>query len=610
MPDREAAQSLFQRASREAQAGSLRQARASCEQALELEPANPAGLQLMATICWHLGDAQQAQLMLRQSLAANPHQPGAWYELGNMLDAQQQDAAALDAFERAVQHDPGFADAWLKLGIKQAETGHLQQAQHSLQQTLKLRPGDIRAFYTLGQVREDSDDTAGAMECYQQALVVEPDNAHLLHSLGIVYRRRDCREQALECYAKALAVDSQNPRLWQSQGHVLSELGRIDEARRSYQHSLQLQPDALDVHDCLNNLYWQYGMHEHYLQSYPVAIQSQPHSLALRLHYAEALSQVAEWDAAAEVLNRAQQEIGSQAASDPALHRLSGQILASKGLIEQAQRSFTTAISLAPMDIRSREAIARLLIVEEQYPQALEHIEAVAGHSPLNQSLIAYRSLCWRLLGDPREASVNDYQHFIKAYKIALPPGYRNHREFNLAVNQCLDELHNTRVHPLGQTLREGTQTQGNLFNRKSREIQEVRQSIEQSVREYIDSLERQAGHPLLGRKSAHFRFSDSWSCRLSEQGYHTNHIHPQGWISSCYYVSLPQAVHTSEDQQGWIKFGETNLKLGSRERVARCIQPQEGLLVLFPSYMFHGTVPFSSAETRTTIAFDVVPHE
>jgi hypothetical protein len=30
--------------------------------------------------------------------------------------------------------------------------------------------------------------------------------------------------------------------------------------------------------------------------------------------------------------------------------------------------------------------------------------------------------------------------------------------------------------------------------------------------------------------------------------------------------------------------------------------------MVLFPSYMWHGTVPFRSPTPRTTIAFDVVP--
>ncbi len=36
--------------------------------------------------------------------------------------------------------------------------------------------------------------------------------------------------------------------------------------------------------------------------------------------------------------------------------------------------------------------------------------------------------------------------------------------------------------------------------------------------------------------------------------------------------------------------------------------QPVVGHLALFPSYFWHGTVPFQSADDRLTIAFDVVP--
>jgi hypothetical protein len=39
-----------------------------------------------------------------------------------------------------------------------------------------------------------------------------------------------------------------------------------------------------------------------------------------------------------------------------------------------------------------------------------------------------------------------------------------------------------------------------------------------------------------------------------------------------------------------------------------RLVQPEVGTLVLFPSYMWHGTVPFESAEPRITVAFDLLP--
>ena len=99
---------------------------------------------------------------------------------------------------------------------------------------------------------------------------------------------------------------------------------------------------------------------------------------------------------------------------------------------------------------------------------------------------------------------------------------------------------------------------------------------------------------------------SGSWSCRLHSGGFHDNHVHHKGWISSAYYVALPDA--TRESEQGWLKFGESNIALGERDRPERLVQPVVGKLVLFPSYYWHGTVPFASNDPRMTVAFDVVP--
>lgn len=60
--------------------------------------------------------------------------------------------------------------------------------------------------------------------------------------------------------------------------------------------------------------------------------------------------------------------------------------------------------------------------------------------------------------------------------------------------------------------------------------------------------------------------------------------------------------------RQGWIKFGEPGFDVGLSNPIRRMIQPVPGRLVLFPSFMWHGTVPFTDDARRTTIAFDVVP--
>ena len=86
------------------------------------------------------------------------------------------------------------------------------------------------------------------------------------------------------------------------------------------------------------------------------------------------------------------------------------------------------------------------------------------------------------------------------------------------------------------------------------------------------------------------------------------NHLHPEGWISSCYYVTVPRETDDPETRNGWIKFGEPSFDLPLKNPVRRAVQPIPGRLVLFPSYMWHGTIPLRAPSPRTTIAFDAVP--
>jgi len=117
-----------------------------------------------------------------------------------------------------------------------------------------------------------------------------------------------------------------------------------------------------------------------------------------------------------------------------------------------------------------------------------------------------------------------------------------------------------------------------------------------------------QEDHPLTGRRGTGFTFAGSWSSRLQTQGFHANHIHPQGWISSCYYVAVPDVTLDRTAKQGWIKFGQPSFETAMDDTMRRAIQPVPGRLILFPSYMWHGTIPFRAPAARTTIAFDAVP--
>ena len=115
--------------------------------------------------------------------------------------------------------------------------------------------------------------------------------------------------------------------------------------------------------------------------------------------------------------------------------------------------------------------------------------------------------------------------------------------------------------------------------------------------------------HPFLVQPPKKFTLT-IWAVMLSAQGYQIAHIHPDAWLSGVYYAQVPESV-TAEDKShaGWIAFADTASMLdGAPDPKTRLIRPEEGLMVLFPSYFYHSTIPFEADETRISVSFDLMP--
>lgn len=213
-----------------------------------------------------------------------------------------------------------------------------------------------------------------------------------------------------------------------------------------------------------------------------------------------------------------------------------------------------------------------------------------------------YAAIAWRLAGDARSDWLEADPRLVATIDLSGLPSLDR-------LAALLRSLHIAKGEYLDQSVRGGTQTDGPLFSRIDPMVRAVRSEVTAAIGRYIANLpDHDSAHPLLRhRRDRRVRFAGSWSVRLRNAGYHTNHVHPQGWISSALYVALPARQPGESAEAGWLTLGEPQAALGLGLGPARLIEPQEGRLVLFPSWMWHGTRPFADGE-RLTIAFDVAP--
>jgi hypothetical protein len=210
-------------------------------------------------------------------------------------------------------------------------------------------------------------------------------------------------------------------------------------------------------------------------------------------------------------------------------------------------------------------------------------------------------------MNEPAYAQLYDYERLVRAYDLEPPSGWRSMAELNQALVGTLGARHRFATHPLDQSLRNGSQTARSLLTERDAAIQALLSAFAAPIANYRAAIGDAADHPLSARNRGEVQFAGCWSVELRREGFHVNHIHPQGWLSSAYYVSVPSEVSDVNAKSGWIKFGEPGLP-GPRLAAEHYVQPRAGRLVLFPSYMWHGTNAIHGAEPRLTVAFDAVP--
>ena len=102
-----------------------------------------------------------------------------------------------------------------------------------------------------------------------------------------------------------------------------------------------------------------------------------------------------------------------------------------------------------------------------------------------------------------------------------------------------------------------------------------------------------------------HYSMS-AWYVLMGQGGHLTLHNHPAGWLSGVIYLEIP----TRKGNEANIEFGlqGNNLPIVNQDYPKEIYQVTEGDLVMFPSSLFHRTVPFYGKGNRLCISFDVNP--
>ena len=534
---------------------------------------------------WHLlavaaGAVRDLPLALtgaQEAVRWLPTHAEVWANLGTIRLVVRDPGAAVDAFERALALEPGRVDVILRLARALVEAGRRSDARARLQAVVDgagEASTELRreVWLSLAELELLEGQWRQAEVIADRLLLREADDvgalqlkARALQAVGAI--------EAAQRAANRAAELSPVPSVRWLQASIMA--ASPDRAERLRALELAQQADLRQL---------EAGLVE--------ALQAELH-LGLG-HYQDAIG-AAERAVAAQATRPDWWAHGIDAAQ----------------AIGGPQRALM-AIETAPQVVQASAEIgvrrARQLLALGRAGEALNTVDRVLRVAPQDQEAIAMRGLALDRLGHPAEAQRwLACEAFVQASRPAAPSGFRGTEEFLSTLGTEIRRHPTLRTDPLGGPARRAAQT-GELLEKGGVAAQGLARMIEGEIETFLRRLKPDPSRPFLRRLPSRYRLR-FWGNRMEAGGELAPHLHPGRWLSGVYFVKLPVSLGTRPNEPaGWLEFNRPPLPLPEASTsTLRVIRPEEGVLLLYPAYLWHRTVPFAGMGERISVSFDLL---
>ena len=444
-------------------------------------------------------------------------------------------------------------------------------------------------------------DLTAALEPQRRLTQLYPQRRSGWHNLAATLGDLGLAAEAEAAARRSLSIPPNAPETFLVLGRSLQSQGRYDEAEAAFLKALALRPTYPDAHRDLAQLRW---MRTGDSGRALAELDAAGPNAELTLIRASVLEFAGDLDAASRLLTQALAREPGHMALRLAASNLDLTMGRTASALDHARWIYSATPNRSPAVLAP---LIQAMLASGQAAEAARLVEPWRRGAPDDQLAIALQLTAWRALDDERYALLTDPSLVVGAFTLPTPPGWADLASYLQDLRASLLRLHDLRSHPLHQSLRGGSQTSQSLLRSDDPVIVAFFSAIQAPLTAYLAAL-GPGDDPLRRRNTGAGQPKAAWSVRLRPQGRHANHVHPQGWISSAFYVDTPAKAVDAGDQAGWIRFGEPPFAVSPAQGPQHAVRPEPGRLVLFPSYLWHGTAPFETDETRLTIAFDVLP--
>lgn len=558
--------------------GELQKAKVIYEKIIQLEPNNSQVLNYLGVLKAQIGDNKSAISLIKKAVNLEPLNFKYLNNLGNTYRAFEQLDNAIDCYKRAIQADKNSAEYHLNLGIALTEKGIIEEAIASLEKALTINPNYQQVNMALGDIFQTQGKLDKAISSYIKALSIDPkysknqnpNNFDALLSLGMaLYRRGNLKESQIT-YEQALEINPHSTECLTNIAATFYEQGRVDIAEACYQAVVDLIPTSTDAHINLGFLLSQQEKYDEAIECYKAALKQDQNSVNAIAGLAEVFGKKSDW----------------------------------KTVFQLYQK-------ILKLDSNSADAYAKLGISLREIGKSKEAIPQFEKAISINNRHIkAYANLGLALqdVGKQSEAKfIFDYSELVAKYQFTSIEGWQNLTAYNHDLKDYIVRHPTLLKNRPGKPINKGSQTY-EIFTDNTPVITALRKKINSYLEDYFSRFTSNSNYQFFNNIPLDWKLS-GWAVVLESEGFQSSHIHPESYCSGVYYIQVPNTIKENNSEAGHLNF-ETcfSSKLDMKNSDKYQVKPQAGLLVIFPSYFWHSTIPFIGDSERICISFNMVP--
>lgn len=433
---------------------------------------------------------------------------------------------------------------------------------HQLQKELSFQKNGLQELILLFQKRKYNL----LLEKVNIFLDKFPDNIDCLNLKALAYKNLKNYQKSIDIFKKIIKIDPSLDYIYANLGNLYYDLGKHSLAEEIYKKAVEIKPENIKAQNGLGLVYSNSGNDKKAIDCYKNALKFEPNNSETNFNIATSYRKIEDFQNA---------------------------IIHYKNSTHKKSNDFLLECFYLDKKGNKNKNI-------EDFFSLLKEIKNNDRLWPLSASLSAHASKVFSR--DDIYPFCRKPFDFIKKYKL-FEEGILSKK----LISNFLNDVLGSNITKRGQgLLLNGEQTSGNLFLLNHDSVKEMKSLIEDKISLYRENY-KDYDEGIIKKWPKKYNLF-GWLIIMNKSGSLRPHMHKEGWLSSSIYLQIPRNIKNDEGSIQFSLHGGNYPNLNDYEFNQKVYQLKTGDMVMFPSSLFHSTIPYESDDQRITLAFDIIP--